>query len=115
MKLEVVRTLGDRLSIQEAPLDPKDPPQGIFTKELDEALLSGQIRAAIHSLKDVPTTLPAGISYGAFLELEVEMTDGESLAAGAQEARRLMRVFGIPEDALVAEAYVDLLERGGAG
>ncbi|MGD0483613.1 MAG: class IV adenylate cyclase [Gemmatimonadales bacterium] len=52
---------------------------------------------------------------GAFLELEVEMAEGESEAAGAAEARRLMRRFGIPEDALVAEAYVDLLERSGRG
>jgi adenylate cyclase len=50
---------------------------------------------------------------GAFLELEVEMAEGESAAAGADEARRLMRRFGIPEEALVAEAYVDLLERRG--
>ena len=49
---------------------------------------------------------------GAFLELEVEMAEGESTTAGAEEARHLMRRFGIPEDALVAEAYVDLLERG---
>ena len=50
---------------------------------------------------------------GAFLELEVEMAEGESEAAGAEEAQRLMRAFGIPDDALVAEAYVDLLARGG--
>jgi predicted adenylyl cyclase CyaB len=50
---------------------------------------------------------------GAFLELEVEMAEGESEAAGAEEAQRLMREFGIPESALVAEAYVDLLEHGG--
>ncbi len=49
---------------------------------------------------------------GTFLELEVEMAEGESEAAGAGEARRLMRAFAIPEEALVAEAYVDLLERG---
>ncbi len=50
---------------------------------------------------------------GTFLELEVEMAEGEGEAAGAGEARRLMRAFAIPEEALVAEAYVDLLERGG--
>ena len=50
---------------------------------------------------------------GAFLELEVEMAEGESATAGADEAWRLMRLFGVAEDALVAEAYVDLLERGG--
>lgn len=35
--------------------------KGLFTKELDEALLAGHIDAAIHSMKDLPTKLPAGI------------------------------------------------------
>src|SRR6201996_5390910 len=35
--------------------------KGLFTKELDEALLSGRIDAAIHSMKDLPTRMPAGI------------------------------------------------------
>ncbi len=50
---------------------------------------------------------------GAFLELEVEMAEGESESAGVAEAQRLMRTFGIGDEALVAEAYVDLLEREG--
>jgi len=69
--LEVVKTLGDHLGTQ--PLVQgviEDSPQGLFTRELDEALLSGKIRAAIHSLKDVPTQLPIGIAYGAFLKRE---------------------------------------------
>jgi hydroxymethylbilane synthase len=36
--------------------------QGIFTKELDVALLEGQIDVAVHSMKDVPTQLPKGIA-----------------------------------------------------
>ncbi len=70
VRLEVVKTLGDRLSAQEAVGDSNEPPLGLFTKELDAALLSGGIRAAIHSLKDVPTVLPAGIGYGAFVKRE---------------------------------------------
>src|SRR4249919_1353848 len=35
--------------------------KGLFTKELDEALLDGRIDAAIHSMKDLPTRMPAGI------------------------------------------------------
>lgn len=68
--LKVVKTLGDRLSAKEAEQEGGEPPQGLFTKELDEALLSWKIRAAIHSLKDVPTALPAGIQFGAFLQRE---------------------------------------------
>jgi hydroxymethylbilane synthase len=68
--LEVVKTLGDRLSAQEAAETGGEPPQGLFTKELDEALLGGRVAMAIHSLKDVPTVLPAGIRYGAFVKRE---------------------------------------------
>src|SRR6185295_18357207 len=35
--------------------------KGLFTKELDEALLDGRIDAAIHSMKDLPTRMPPGI------------------------------------------------------
>ncbi|WP_343690344.1 hydroxymethylbilane synthase [Chitinophaga sp.] len=42
--------------------------QGIFTKSLDIALLNGRIDIAVHSLKDVPTQLPAGIIQAAVLE-----------------------------------------------
>jgi hydroxymethylbilane synthase len=50
-------TTGDRLSgsLQDA------GGKGLFTKELDEALLGCQIEAAIHSMKDLPTRLPDGI------------------------------------------------------
>ena len=71
LHLEVIKTLGDGLSTPGAdPAPLAYPPQGIFTKELDEALLSGRIRGAIHSLKDVPTQLPPGIEFGAFLPRE---------------------------------------------
>ena len=48
---------------------------------------------------------------GDFLELEVELETDQPIAAGVEEAQRLMSRFGIPEDALVPEAYVDLLNR----
>jgi predicted adenylyl cyclase CyaB len=46
---------------------------------------------------------------GDFLELEVELDEEEPASAGVQEARRLMSLLGIHEDALVSQAYVDLL------
>lgn len=42
--------------------------QGIFTKSLDAALLNDRIDIAVHSMKDVPTALPAGISQAAVLK-----------------------------------------------
>jgi hydroxymethylbilane synthase len=53
-----ITTTGDR--IQDRPLSEAGG-KGLFTKELDEALLDGRIDCAIHSLKDVPTSLPEGI------------------------------------------------------
>ena len=71
VRLESFKTTGDRLSASQLPEGPPElPPQGIFTKELDEALLAGKIHAAVHSLKDVPTTLPPGLHHAAFLKRE---------------------------------------------
>jgi hydroxymethylbilane synthase len=42
--------------------------QGIFTRSLDQALLTNQIDLAVHSMKDVPVRLPEGISEAAILE-----------------------------------------------
>jgi hydroxymethylbilane synthase len=42
--------------------------QGIFTRSLDIALLDGRIDVAVHSMKDVPTQLPAGIEQAAVLK-----------------------------------------------
>jgi adenylate cyclase class IV len=47
-------------------------------------------------------------SLGHFLELEVVLTEGESAAAGAKEARALMTALGIADDQLIDGAYVDL-------
>jgi len=54
-------TSGDRIQgrLQEA------GGKGLFTKELDEALLDGRIGCAVHSMKDLPTKLPAGIVLAA--------------------------------------------------
>jgi hydroxymethylbilane synthase len=62
-----VKTTGDR--IQDRPLADSGG-KGLFTKELEEALLRGEIDAAIHSMKDVPTALPPGLSIGAVLKRE---------------------------------------------
>ncbi|HWV21811.1 MAG TPA: hydroxymethylbilane synthase [Devosia sp.] len=44
--------------------------KGVFTKEIDEALLSGRVDVGVHSSKDVATGLPEGMALAAFLERE---------------------------------------------
>jgi hydroxymethylbilane synthase len=60
--IEVIRTTGDR--ILDVPLAMIGD-RGLFTKEIDEALLDGRADLAVHSLKDVPTRLPEGLDLGA--------------------------------------------------
>lgn len=65
--LREITTTGDR--ILDVPLS-KVGQKGLFTKELDLALLDGRIQLAVHSLKDLPTKLPAGIRLAAVTERE---------------------------------------------
>ncbi len=58
----LVRTSGDRLS--QGPLAPAGG-KGLFVKELEEALAAGRIDCAVHSMKDVPAALAAGLAIGA--------------------------------------------------
>jgi hydroxymethylbilane synthase len=64
-ELKIIKTTGDKL--QTASLAPpgKSLPRGLFTKELEVALLQGRADLAVHSLKDLPTELPAGLTLGA--------------------------------------------------
>ncbi len=88
VRLEPIKTLGDQLGVSPGVMPSSSEPQGIFTRELDEALLSGKIQAAVHSLKDVPTVLPEGIVYGAFLSRE-EPRDA-LISAGGKMFRELL-------------------------
>ena len=60
--IEVIRTKGDR--ILDSPLSTIGD-RGLFTREIEEALLEERIDCAVHSLKDLPTELPPGLSLGA--------------------------------------------------
>lgn len=67
VEIVVIKTTGD--AVQDRTLAEVGG-KGLFTKEIDEALLAGHIDLAVHSMKDVPTWLPDGIVIAAMLERE---------------------------------------------
>lgn len=58
-RIEIIRTTGDKLT--EVALAQAGG-KGLFTREIEEALLAGRIDLAVHSLKDLPTALPEGLA-----------------------------------------------------
>ena len=66
-EIVVIRTSGDRLA--EAPLSDIGGKR-LFVKEIEDALLEGRIDLAVHSSKDMPAVLPAGLMLGAVLPRE---------------------------------------------
>src|SRR5437870_11444944 len=67
VELVAIKTSGDK--ILDVPLA-KIGGKGLFTKEIDEALLDRRIDLAVHSMKDVPFQLPDGIDFAAMPERE---------------------------------------------
>ena len=65
--IEIISTSGDR--ILDRPLSEVGG-KGLFTKEIEEALLAERIDIAVHSSKDMPTILPDGLELSAFLPRE---------------------------------------------
>ena len=63
--LSVITTSGDR--IKDRPLR-EIGGKGLFTKEIDEALLEGRVDMAVHSMKDLPTELPTGLAIAGVLK-----------------------------------------------
>ncbi len=66
-RIEIIKTTGDHLqtaSLVEA------GGKGLFTKEIEDALLTGAIDIAVHSLKDLPTEMPRGLTLAAIPERE---------------------------------------------
>jgi len=65
--IDIIKTKGDR--ILDSPLS-RIGDKGLFTREIEQALLRGMIDVAVHSLKDLPTELPQGLTIGAICERE---------------------------------------------
>jgi hydroxymethylbilane synthase len=100
-RIEIIKTSGDK--IQDVPLAQAGG-KALFTKEIDEALLSGAIDLAVHSMKDVPTGLPAGLTIAAIPEREeprdaligcslAELRDGASI--GTSSLRRSSQLLAM--------------------
>ncbi len=92
-ELVIIKTTGDR---EQSRLLAEIGGKGLFTKELDEAMLRGDIDIAIHSMKDMPTYMPDGIVLHAITE-RVDPRD-------AFISPKAKDILGLPEGAIVGTA-----------
>ena len=106
----VIATTGDQ--IQSKPLK-EFGGKGLFTKEIEEALLAGEIDMAVHSMKDVPTELPPGLGIVCLLPRE-DPRDGflspiansldelpEGATVGSSSLRRVAQIHHVRPDLVV--------------
>lgn len=93
-RIEIIKTTGDKIT--DAPLAQAGG-KALFTKEIEEALSEGLIDLAVHSLKDMPTELPPGLTLAAIPEREDPRDAligctlaglGEGLVVGTSSLRR---------------------------
>ena len=66
-KIKVIKTTGDK--IQDRPLSEVGG-KGLFTKEIEEAMLDNNIDIAVHSMKDMPVICPEGLIISCYLPRE---------------------------------------------
>jgi hydroxymethylbilane synthase len=64
-EIKIIKTTGDKLQTASLAQEGGNLPKGLFTKELEVALLKHRADLAVHSLKDLPTELPGGLKLGA--------------------------------------------------
>lgn len=93
--IEIIKTSGDAL--KDAPLAVIGG-QGVFVKELENALLGGQIDMAVHSLKDMPTTLHDELSLAAITEREDAR---DALVLSANYGAEIPSLSKLPFEAVV--------------
>jgi hydroxymethylbilane synthase len=114
VRIEIIKTTGDVKSDPLSVIGGK----GVFTKELEDALLDGRIDIAVHSLKDLPTILPDGLSIAAICEREDARdalvlragSEGDSLmdlprnaVVGTSSQRRLAQLKALRRDVVVRD------------
>ncbi len=115
-ELRIIKTQGDR--IQHLSFD-KMEGKGFFTKEIEEALLRGDVDVAVHSMKDLPTTHPDGLSVTAlsyrdnpadWLVIRKERVDENQLfklqaepVVGTSSARRKSQILSFRPDVQIKD------------
>src|SRR5215211_7638051 len=114
IRIEIIKTTGD---VKSDPLKIIGG-KGVFTKELEDALLDGRIDLAVHSLKDLPTILPEALTISAICEREdardalvlrsdLRLEDGslvnlrEGAVVGTSSQRRLAQLKALRRDVVV--------------
>jgi hydroxymethylbilane synthase len=116
VRIQIIKTSGDVM--KDAPLAMIGG-KGVFTKEIEEALLDGRIDLAVHSLKDLPTTLPLGLVIAAITERE-DARDALVLHAGGAPVEH-PSIKHLPEGTVIGTsslrrlAQLKHLRRGGLG
>lgn len=97
-EIVVIKTTGDH--VLDRPLA-EIGGKGLFTKEIEEALIEGRIDLAVHSMKDMPTVLPDGLVIPAVLPRE---DPRDALILGAALATSCRSVALLPEGARIGTA-----------
>lgn len=112
VELKVIKTTGDK--ILDVPLS-KIGGKGLFTKELEEAMLAGEAHFAVHSLKDVPTEFPNGLILSVITKRE-DRRDSllsekyssldnlpKSAIVGTTSLRRKMQILNLRPDLIIKD------------
>ena len=94
IRVEIIKTTGD---VKTDPLSVIGG-KGVFTKELEDALLDGRIDLAVHSLKDLPTILPDGLGITAICKRD---DPRDALVVRDEIKARAGSILNLPEQAVV--------------
>ncbi len=95
VEIEIIKTTGDRFAAASLT---QIGGKGVFTKEIEEALLENRVQLAVHSLKDLPTILPDGLHLAAITERE---DPRDALVVGPRLSSTVHSLLELPEGARV--------------
>jgi hydroxymethylbilane synthase len=94
VRIEVIKTSGD---VKTDPLSVIGG-KGVFTKELEDALLEARIDLAVHSLKDLPTVIPEALTLAAICKRE---DPRDALVLGRKSDNALLSIATLPQQAVI--------------